>query len=317
MFRYVVLLRCGILAFSFLLSLDARSAEPIWIDTDISIGSPFREVDDAFALIAALHSPRCRIIGISTSYGNASRQFADRAASDVVGRFGTLGQISKANIYSGADRAKDLGLETPATIALAHALIQRRLTYLAIGPLTNLATLIRIHPNLTPRVKQIVFVSGTFPGERLTLGRNEALQFHDANTLKDPEAVAEILRTEIPVFLVPVGVAQALTITRDELGWLGEGSESGRYLASRGQAWMWFWRNIGRASGAPLFDLAGALTVLQPNLLTSAPRYARVEVDGRLMIRGIRLSEKDKPVKCCLSIKPSAMGFFLRTLQGR
>ena len=32
-------------------------AETVWIDTDVSIGSPIREVDDAYALVLALRSP--------------------------------------------------------------------------------------------------------------------------------------------------------------------------------------------------------------------------------------------------------------------
>jgi len=47
------------------------AADTVWIDTDVSIGSPIREVDDAYALLLAFHSPEIRIAGISTTYGNA------------------------------------------------------------------------------------------------------------------------------------------------------------------------------------------------------------------------------------------------------
>ncbi len=295
--------------------MAAQGAEPVWIDTDISIGSPLREVDDAFALLVALHSPGCRIIGISTSYGNASRRSADRAASELIGRFGSLGRVSRADIYPGADRAEDLGRESPASMALAGALRRRRLTYLALGPLTNLATLRRLHPDLGSRVKRVIFVGGTFPGERLVLGHNEAFHFHDANTLKDPDAVKEVLRSDIPILLLPVTVAQTLTITPNDLHRLAADSESGRYLASGSGTWMWFWRNIGGAEGGALFDVAAAVAFLQPKLLTTADRYVGVEPNRSLVVRKVRSGKEDKRVKCCLGIKSAARAFYLRALQ--
>jgi inosine-uridine nucleoside N-ribohydrolase len=44
----------------------------VWIDTDPSIGAPWREVDDAFALLLAFQSPELEIVGISSTYGNAA-----------------------------------------------------------------------------------------------------------------------------------------------------------------------------------------------------------------------------------------------------
>lgn len=302
-------------ALLFLPSWGSRASEPVWIDTDISIGSPLRDVDDAYAILIALHSRSCRITGISTSYGNASRRFADRAARDLIGQFGSLGQVSNADIYSGADCAEDLGRETSATRALARALRQRRLTYLAIGPLTNLATLLRMHPDLASRVQRIVFVSGTFPGERLTLGQNKAFHFHDANTLKDPQAVKEILRTKIPVLLVPVSVAQHLTLTHDDLRRLAASGASGSYLSSRSRTWMWFWRNIGGADGAPVFDAAGVVALFKPNFLITGARYAGVNSDHSLTIRKVRSSREERAIECCLEIKPEATAFCLKKLQ--
>ena len=60
----------------------------VWIDTDPSIGVPFHEADDGFALIQAFHSPELRIRGISTSYGNAGLATTTRIAREIAGRFG-------------------------------------------------------------------------------------------------------------------------------------------------------------------------------------------------------------------------------------
>ena len=67
---------------------QAAAARTVWIDTDVSIGSPIREVDDAYALLLAFHSPEIRIAGISATYGNASLEQTTRVAREMVRRFG-------------------------------------------------------------------------------------------------------------------------------------------------------------------------------------------------------------------------------------
>jgi hypothetical protein len=58
-------------------------AGTVWIDTDVSIGSPIREVDDAFALVLAFHSPEIRIAGLSTTSAAPNER---HAASSILHR---------------------------------------------------------------------------------------------------------------------------------------------------------------------------------------------------------------------------------------
>jgi pyrimidine-specific ribonucleoside hydrolase len=111
----------------------------IWIDTDPSLGAPWREVNDAFALMLAFRSPEVRIVGISTTYGNAGVKRTTAVAHDLVRRFGA------SHIHPGAESPRDRSRQTSATEALAAALRKRRLTYVALGPLTNLAAFCRLH----------------------------------------------------------------------------------------------------------------------------------------------------------------------------
>ena len=66
-------------------------------------------------------------------------------------------------LFRGANSAAERGVKTPATAALAAALRERRLTYLALGPLTNLATLLRSEPTLRDRIVRVVFLGGQRP----------------------------------------------------------------------------------------------------------------------------------------------------------
>ena len=90
---------------AFLCLAHNAGAERVWIDTDLSIGSPIREVDDGYALMLAFHSPEIRIAGLSTTYGNAPLGQTTRATLDMVRRFGDSAGIGRDDVFAGAKSA--------------------------------------------------------------------------------------------------------------------------------------------------------------------------------------------------------------------
>src|SRR5438045_9454496 len=64
------------------------TAGTVWSDTDVSIGSPIREDDDAYEIVFALPSPEIRIAGDSTSYGIAQLGDTTRAPRELLRPFG-------------------------------------------------------------------------------------------------------------------------------------------------------------------------------------------------------------------------------------
>src|ERR1700682_5283632 len=134
------------------------TARTVWIDTDVSIGSPIREVDDAYALVLAFHSPEVRIAGVSTTYGNAPLVDTTRIARDLVRRFGGAAKLKPYQVFAGAGSAADIGRRSEASEALARALEKDSVTYIALGPLTNLATFLQLHPRLASRIERVIFV---------------------------------------------------------------------------------------------------------------------------------------------------------------
>src|ERR1700674_563531 len=150
----------------------AASAGTVWIDTDVSIGSPIREVDDAYALLLAFRSPEIRIAGVSTTYGNASLSHTTRVARDFVQRFGGPAGLKASDVFAGADSPGARGRRSAASEALASALEKEKLTYVALGPLTNLATFLQLYPKLANRIERVVFLGGHGPNDRLGFGPN-------------------------------------------------------------------------------------------------------------------------------------------------
>jgi pyrimidine-specific ribonucleoside hydrolase len=267
-----LLLGCG---------LPCAKATTVWLDTDASIGSPFREVDDAFAILLALRCSNLRIAGISTTYGNAPLRTTTAVTTDLIGRFG--GRIDQ--VYPGARSRKDLGVQTAATEALARALRKnQRVVYVALGPLTNLATFVTLHPELAPRIHRVIFVGGLTENSSLRFGSRHPIRIHDANVFKDPAAARRVLQADIPITLVPIETASQITVDAEAIERIGRSSAAGRFLQKNSGVWLWFWTNFVGTRGGPLFDAAAVVAAADPTLLVLKTRSAAVDSTGNLLV---------------------------------
>jgi pyrimidine-specific ribonucleoside hydrolase len=263
--------------------LPCAKATTVWLDTDASIGSPWREVDDAFAILLALRCSNLRIAGISTTYGNAPLRTTTAVTTDLIGRFG--GRVDR--VYPGARFRKDLGVQTSATEALARALREnQRVVYVALGPLTNLATLVTLHPELAPRIHHVIFVGGQTENASLRFGSRHPIQIHDANVFKDPAAVRRVLQAKIPMMLIPIESAAKITVDANDLEEIGRNSEAGHFLRRNSGVWLWFWMNFVGTKGGPLFDAAAVAAAADPALLGGERRSAAVDSSGNLLVSG-------------------------------
>lgn len=291
-------------------------ATAVWIDSDVSIGSPIREVDDAYALVLAFHSPEIRIAGLSTTYGNAPLGHTTRVAREIVRRFGAPAGLSVTRVYSGARSASELGRRTAASHALAAALAKGRLTYIALGPLTNLATFLRLHPELASRIDRVIFLGGQSPGTSLALRPNGSFRIHDANVFKDPAAAAAVLRSNIPLTAIPVSTASRLRVDGADLRALEKSGETGKYLAGRSRIWLWFWTNIVQTKGGAVFDTLAIVAATKPGLLVIGKRYARMDEKGNLRVTA-RQTKRARPIRYCTGFAPGTKHFVLQRIMTR
>jgi len=171
------LLGLGIFLFPASTACAAQAKIPVWIDTDPSVARGGHEVDDGFALIQAFHSPELAIRGVSVVFGNAPLDTAWPIGKEIVQRFGP----KDLRVYKGAASGDDLGKETEASRALERDLRKERLNILAIGPVTNVATVLKLHPELAKNVIRIIAVAGRRPGQRFVSSPTQSQAFRDFN----------------------------------------------------------------------------------------------------------------------------------------
>ncbi|MBA3881506.1 MAG: nucleoside hydrolase [Chthoniobacterales bacterium] len=308
------LLAAAVVASALFRSEHAPAQTRIWIDTDPSIGSPYREVDDAFALVVAFHSPERRIAGISTTYGNAGLKRTTTVARDLVRRFGAPAGVTEACVYAGSAGNDTLGRSTAATQALAAVLKEERLTYVALGPLTNLATLLQVHPELASRLDGVIFVGGRTPGRALAFGTNGWLQIHDANVFKDPTAARVVFESKVPLLLAPTEVGAQLVLTRDDARKLSSDGAAGRFLQRGSRIWLWFWTAIVRHPGGPMFDSLAVIAAVKPELVGLEKRYAAVLPDGDL-IAARKPFRNSREVSFCTRAEATAKTIIINALK--
>lgn len=253
--------------------LEAQGKIPVWIDTDPSVERGGHEVDDGFALIQAFHSPELDIRGVSVVFGNADLPKAWQIGKDIVERFGPAG----LRVYRGAAGSDELGKPTDASEALTLALQQAPLYILAIGPVTNVATVLRLHPELAKNVAQIVAVAGRRRGQHFVVSPRQAHAFRDFNFEMDPAAFQVLLDSRVAIALAPWEISSKVWIRRGDLEQLRRGGPEARYLFEPASDWLaWWQKNIG-VDGFNPFDTLAVGYLTSPALIHCQKAGAKIE----------------------------------------
>jgi pyrimidine-specific ribonucleoside hydrolase len=203
-------------------------------------------VDDAVAVMLAVASPQVQLLAVTTVFGNAAVEVTTANAQRLRALAG-LGQLPvaagaarplvyprhpRASCWHGADGLAGRADLLPApsgpvsplgAVPLMATLLRGAVapvTLVAIGPLTNIALLLAVHPELKPRLERIVTMGGDLNGPQA-----------EFNIGSDPEAARRVLVEEdVPTTLVPLNLTRHVVL--DET-WLAELAAAGPRCAAR------------------------------------------------------------------------------------
>lgn len=244
--------------------VGAAAHMPVWIDTDAAPDMPFRDKDDLFALLAAFEAPELTIRGVSLVFGNHRDLDAARSGiRDLVRRFAPV----PIPVHVGAGRASDLGRTTGASTALTGALSREPLVIVALGPLTNVATVLRQRPSLVSNVTRIIAVAGRRPDQELR-PRHGRLNLSDLNFESDVEAFRVVLEHGIPITLISFELSRQLWITESDLRWMrNAGGPAARWLARQSAGWLDLWAHGIGVLGFHPFDAPVVTYLLSSRLM--------------------------------------------------
>ncbi|MCG9792529.1 nucleoside hydrolase [Flavobacterium algicola] len=207
----------------------------VWFDTDLMIGMPDksgpREVDDAFTLIMALKQPQIQIVGIS------SITYVDYSYDVLEKLLGWHNKGAAIPVYKGSPNADDLGVENDGTRALYQALKKEKLTILALGPMTNVATLIKNHPDIIPQIEKISICAARTPDLLFNPGHGK-LNVFDYNYELDYASMDVVLKSSIPLVFAGYEPSSYTFIGNVDLATLDQSLEADKWLFDIVQPWM-------------------------------------------------------------------------------
>jgi inosine-uridine nucleoside N-ribohydrolase len=265
-----------------LLPADEPKKVPIILDTDIGTA-----VDDAFALGLVTASPELDLVGVTTCGEDAS----DRAW--LACRFLTQVGVKAMPVAAGANPQPAGKLDEqiqyrrhPAAIFnrtlkpvkesavewLAKTLQARpgEITLVCIGPLTNIARLLKEHPDAKGQIKRIVLMGGSI--DLGYDGKKGAVP--EWNIKSDIPAAKAVFGSGVPLVVVPLDATVPLTLNRQQREDLF-GVRNMLTLQVQNLYELW---DTGEM--LTLFDPSAVAAVIDEKFFTWREAVLRIEEDG-------------------------------------
>ena len=263
------------------------SPTPILIDCDPGH-------DDAIALLLALASPELELLGVTSVSGNQTLEKTTANAIRVL-EFAGHADIPVA---AGADRPLirerfvasyvhgETGLDGPdlpppqaqpvsrhAVDFLADKIRERdgAVTLVPIGPLTNVALLLALHPDARP--ERIVLMGGAVAEGNVT----PAAEF---NIWADPEAAARVFGSGLDVTMVGLDVTHRALFTSAHVGRLA--GRVGGMVAELLRFYGHFHKEVYNFDGSPIHDAVAVAHVIRGDLVKTEHLNTEIDVESEL-----------------------------------
>ena len=253
------------------------ASQRIWIDTDPALGVHVdgrpRDIDDAYVLIEALNDPRVELAGVSVVFGNAPADDGTRVAREVL-----AAKSSALPVHRGAPEAAHPARSyetTDAARAMAEALRDGPLTLLAIGPLTNVASLVSNFPDEARNVERCIVIAGRSEGEHFEIGGARGVP--DFNFESDWRAAETLLESGVRVAMAGFELTHRVVVTRADLESIRERNALTQMLVERSLPWLDFWQEaFPSEAGFHPWDSAALALLLEPELFQTEERGWRI-----------------------------------------
>lgn len=259
---------------------------PIIIDTDPGI-------DDAVALAIALFNEQLDVRMITTVHGNVSLEKvtynalrlmkfydkkvpiakgADRPliadiidASDIHGETGMDG-------YNFDEPDNELLLDKHAVNAMYDEIMSsnEKITIVPIGPLTNIALLLRLYPEVKEKIKEIILMGGSTT-------RGNASVMAEFNIYADPEAAKIVFSSGLPIVMAGMDVGQNALVYPEDSAQLKDMNHTGNMFYHLFKKY----RGGSFNQGLKMYDSCAIAYLLKPDLFETADTFVDIELQGK------------------------------------
>jgi pyrimidine-specific ribonucleoside hydrolase len=147
------------------------------------------------------------------------------------------------------------------------ALKKEKLTILALGPVTNVATLIKNHPDIIPQIERVVICAARTPDLPFNPG-NGKLNVFDYNYELDTISMDVLLNSSIPLEFAGYEPSSYTHIGNIDLASLDLTNEADKWLFEIVQPWMELNERLFGVRGFIPFDCSTLGLVTHPEYFT-------------------------------------------------
>ena len=254
--------------------------------------------DDAVAIMLACGAPEVDLLAVTTVAGNVPLERTTDNALRILSLIGRTDVPVAAGAASPLDRplhtAENIhgasGLDGPeipaasfepvahgATELIAKAVREspEPVVLVPTGPLTNVASFLREHPELRERVSRVSLMGGS-------IGLGNTTPAAEFNVYVDPEAAREVFESGLPVTMIGLDVthqAGAGPAERERLRSIGH---VGNVVSGLLEFFAGTYERVYGFGSPPLHDPVAVASVLEPGLLTTRRMRVDVECESEL-----------------------------------
>ena len=289
--------------------------------------------DDMAAILLALASPEeLEVLGIVAVAGNVPLSHTSRNALCIC----ELAGRSEIPVFAGSDQPMGrklvtaehvhgkTGLDGPDLpepkaklqakpgvdflIDTIRASAKGEITLVTLGPLTDIGLALTRAPEIGAKIREIVMMAGAyFEGGNIT----PTAEF---NVYVDPQAADIVLKSGIPIVMMPLDVTHRVLVTPPRMERLFKlGNRSGKALAEALTFSRTFDINKYGWEGAPLHDPTTVAYLLKPALFQGRDINVAIETESELTI-GMTVADywrvTGRPVNARYIRDVDADGFF-------
>jgi pyrimidine-specific ribonucleoside hydrolase len=277
------------LCLSLLPAFALAAPRPVILDVDPGI-------DDALAILLAVRSPELDVKAVTVVFGNVELELGVSNALKILELAGRtdipvgrgeaaplVGEALTAKNVHGENGIGNVILPEPkaklyeggALRLLADTLeaSSEPVTLIPVGPLTNVALFLKVHPELRPKIREIVSMGGTAAAPGTV---RPTVSF---NILNDPEAASIVYRSGIPVTMVGLDVTSKTVLTPERIARFSESSDPIETFVA---VVVGFHRNVRGAEGVVVHDPLAVGAVVDPSFVAIELLPVDVELRGEL-----------------------------------
>ena len=282
------------------------AVQRIIIDTDPG-------VDDALAIFLALRSPELKVEAITAVAGNvpldltlpnALRLVEIAGRAEVPVAAGTsrplVRRLVTAHDFHGDNGLAGVEFPSPKIRPSAESagdLIRRivrsspgEISIVAVGPLTNIAAVLRADPGISPMIRRIILMGGSFSGGNVT----PSAEF---NMYVDPEAAQLVFGAGVPLTMVGLDVTRKVLLGEEQILKLESGRNNVSQAAARIMRRMLDRsRKTKQGTAIAMHDPLTVAHLIDPALLSFKDYFVAVETSGE-MTAGETVGYSQPPVR--------------------